>query len=74
MMTVKPNSIEIVVNGAPATVPPGQTVNELLGHLGVRADRVAVEMNRGIVHQRNWGTTLVEPDAQIEIVEFVGGG
>ncbi len=73
-MSVTPNAIEIVVNGEPAFLPPGKTVNELLEHLGVRADRVAVELNRRIVHQRDWTKTQVELGAQVEIVEFVGGG
>jgi len=73
-MAVTLNTIEVVVNGEPAVIPSGKTVIELLRILGVRPDRVAVELNRRIVHQRDWDKTSVEPGAQIEIVEFVGGG
>jgi sulfur carrier protein len=73
-MTVRPDTIEMVVNGDPVAIPAGQTVQELLGFLGVRADRVAVELNRSVVHKRDWGHTRVETGAQVEIVEFVGGG
>jgi sulfur carrier protein len=73
-MAVTVNTIEVMVNGEHAVIPSGKTVIDLLRILGVRPDRVAVELNRRIVHQRDWDKTSVEPGAQIEIVEFVGGG
>jgi len=73
-MTVTPDPIETVVNGDAVVIPAGKTVRELLDFLGVRPDRVAVELNRRIVHQRDWAQTPVERGAQVEIVEFVGGG
>jgi sulfur carrier protein len=66
--------IEITVNGAQTKVPAGQTVEALLTHLGIRPDRVAVEMDRSIVTKRQWASTPVDNGAQFEIVEFVGGG
>ena len=66
--------ITITVNGESREVPDGGSVKGLLEHLGVRGDRVAVEMNRHIVYKRDWETTQVVPGAQVEIVEFVGGG
>lgn len=67
-------TIEITVNGAQTEVPAGGTVEALLTQLGVRRDRVAVEMDRTIVTKRQWASTAVHGGAQIEIVEFVGGG
>ncbi len=66
--------IEIHVNGEATEVSEGQTVLQLLAELGVRDDRVAVELNREIVLKRNWESTPVAPGSQVEIVEFVGGG
>ena len=66
--------ISITVNGETRQAREGGTVLALLSHLGVRGDRVAVEMDRHIIYKRDWNTTQVAPDAQIEIVEFVGGG
>jgi thiamine biosynthesis protein ThiS len=66
--------ISITVNGEARKVREGGSVRELLTCLGVRGDRVAVEIDRQIVYKRNWETTQVVPGAQIEIVEFVGGG
>lgn len=66
--------IEILVNGQMASVSEGQSVLQLLVELGVSRDRVAVELDRRIVHKRDWDATAVPPGAQVEIVEFVGGG
>jgi thiamine biosynthesis protein ThiS len=67
-------SIDIVVNGEPHTTPPGQTILGLLHQLQLDPGRVAVELDRRIVKQPRWQETVLEPGAQIEIVQFVGGG
>ena len=66
--------ITIRVNGERRDVTPGSTILALLQDLGLRPDRVAVEMNRSIIKQPLWAVTEVPPGAEIEIVQFVGGG
>jgi thiamine biosynthesis protein ThiS len=67
-------TVKIVVNGVSHSVPRGLTVADLLAHLGIEPDRVAVELNREIVRQARWIATVVDAGAQVEIVQFVGGG
>ncbi|HEY3839923.1 MAG TPA: sulfur carrier protein ThiS [Bryobacteraceae bacterium] len=67
-------ALSIQVNGEPRSVAEGLTIIGLLDELGVRHDRVAVEMNRAIVKQSLWADTLLPAGAQLEIVQFVGGG
>jgi thiamine biosynthesis protein ThiS len=67
-------SIDIVVNGQPQSAPQGQTILGLLHHLQLDPARVAVELDRRIVKQPRWPETVLEPGAQVEIVQFVGGG
>jgi thiamine biosynthesis protein ThiS len=67
-------TIEVVVNGETVAVPAGLTVLTLLEHLGVNPERVAIELNRKIVRQPDWPATIVRSEAQLEIVQFVGGG
>jgi len=67
-------SICIYINGEPRQMPAEQTVAALLGHLNVPVERVAIELNNSIVRKREWESTLVGEGAQVEIVEFVGGG
>jgi thiamine biosynthesis protein ThiS len=66
--------IEVVVNGEQREIPAGLNVRQMLLHLGLDPQRVAVELNRTIVGKANWDAMSVEADAKIEIVEFVGGG
>lgn len=66
--------IEITVNGEARNIAPGQTVLDLLGTLNLDPARVAVEMDREILKQPLWSTTPLRAGAQLEIVQFVGGG
>jgi sulfur carrier protein len=66
--------IEIVLNGEPRTAPRGQTVLGLLEQLRLDPSRVAVEVDRRIVKQPRWADTELQPGAEIEVVQFVGGG
>jgi sulfur carrier protein len=66
--------IQIIVNGQAQSVGQGRTVLELLRQLDLDPARVAVELNRRIVKQSLWGETVVGEGAQVEIVQFVGGG
>jgi thiamine biosynthesis protein ThiS len=64
----------VVVNGQRQQIPGDQSVAGLLDWLQVESDRVAVELNKNLVRKRDWDGTKVPDGAQIEIVEFVGGG
>jgi thiamine biosynthesis protein ThiS len=67
-------TVEIRVNAQTAHVPAGLNILTLLRHLNVAPDRVAVELNREIVRQPEWDMAEVRAGAEIEIVQFVGGG
>jgi sulfur carrier protein len=66
--------IEIVINGESRSTPEGQTVLGLLHQLQLDPARVAVELDRRILKQPSWSGTTLSPGAQLEIVQFVGGG
>jgi sulfur carrier protein len=74
MVKHRSESLAISVNGERRDVPAGLTVRTLLAHLDVPADRVAVELNRRIVRQPEWDAAAIEAGAEVEIVQFVGGG
>jgi sulfur carrier protein len=50
------------------------TLSDLLEKLGMKADRVAVELNRDIVSRDRWADTLLKEGDRLEVVHFVGGG
>ncbi|HZU28005.1 MAG TPA: sulfur carrier protein ThiS [Bryobacteraceae bacterium] len=64
----------VVINGRPREIPAGLTVAALLRHLSVDPERVAIELNREIIRKPSWDSTKVDPGAELEIVQFVGGG
>jgi thiamine biosynthesis protein ThiS len=66
--------ISISVNGEQHLTEEGQTILELLRQLQIDPARVAVELDRRIVKQPRWGETVVRAGAEVEIVQFVGGG
>jgi thiamine biosynthesis protein ThiS len=66
--------IEITVNGELKGVPAGLSIPRLLDHLGIRADRVAIERNLNILPKEKWQETVAAPGDRFEIVHFVGGG
>jgi sulfur carrier protein len=66
--------IRISVNGEPKDVPSNLSIADLLTYLELPLERLAVELNKNIVRKRDWHSAQVSSGAQIEIVEFVGGG
>ena len=50
------------------------TLALLIEHLGMKQDRVAVELNRNIVPRDQWAETNLAEGDRLEIVHFVGGG
>lgn len=66
--------MQVRLNGELREVPDGVTVAGLLAHLGVKAQRVAVEVNEVVVTRDRYDTQLLAPSDAVEIVAFVGGG
>ena len=62
------------LNGEPREFPDGLTVASLVASLGMKPDRVAVELNREIVARANWAATVLKDGDKLEVVHFVGGG
>jgi sulfur carrier protein len=66
--------MQVRLNGELREVPDGITVAGLLAHLGVKAPRVAVEVNEAVVTKDRYDTHVIGPADAVEIVAFVGGG
>jgi thiamine biosynthesis protein ThiS len=66
--------MKLQINGEARDFNPPLTLAGLVDQLDMKADRVAVELNRSIVPREQWlGTSLADGD-RLEIVHFVGGG
>jgi thiamine biosynthesis protein ThiS len=66
--------LAVTVNGIATECPQGFSVDQLLVHLELPPDRVAVERNRRIVRRDQRAHVSVEDGDSFEIVTFVGGG
>ena len=54
--------------------PTPFTLAALIESLGMKPDRVAVELNRDIVPRDRWAETQLHDGDRLEVVHFVGGG
>ena len=66
--------MRLTINGEEREVPDALTLAQLVEQLGMRADRLAIELNRAIVPREAWAATSLHDGDRLEIVHFVGGG
>jgi len=66
--------MKVQINGDEREFSSPLSLASLLEQMGLKADRVAVELNRNIVSRDQWPTTELREGDQLEIVHFVGGG
>jgi len=64
----------LFINGESKSIPLMINIVQLLDHLKIGPDRIAVEVNHKIVRRVEWQTTPLQDLDKIEIVQFVGGG
>jgi thiamine biosynthesis protein ThiS len=69
-MKLQINGEERDFSGSPAPF----TLAALVETLGIKADRVAVELNLNIVTRDRWAETQLTEGDRLEVVQFVGGG
>lgn len=62
------------INGEQKTFDSAPTLAQLVESLGMKSDRVAVELNREIAPRASWAETRLKDGDRLEIVHFVGGG
>jgi sulfur carrier protein len=65
--------MQVVINGAPASLEQVHTVAELVQHLHLEG-RIAVEVNREIVPRSRFASRQIRDGDVIEVVQAVGGG
>jgi thiamine biosynthesis protein ThiS len=63
----------LTINGEPRE-SSAETLTTLVEQLGMKPDRVAIELNREIIPRDRWPQTPIKDGDQLEIVHFVGGG
>jgi sulfur carrier protein len=70
--------VNLQINGESRSFEPPQssefTLATLIESLGMKSDRVAVELNREIAPRDRWQQITLKDGDRLEIVHFVGGG
>jgi sulfur carrier protein len=66
--------MRLTINGEEKDYPGITTLASLVEHLGLKPDRVAIELNLDIVPRAHWGQTDLQAGDRLEVVQFVGGG
>jgi thiamine biosynthesis protein ThiS len=66
--------MKLQINGDEREFPSPMTLSALVETLGMKQDRVAVELNREIASRDTWSQTSLAEGDRLEIVHFVGGG
>ena len=67
-------ALRIHVNGESREVAEESSLQDLVDSLKLVPERVAIELNQGVVRRTDWPTTILKDDDRVEIVQFVGGG
>ncbi|HEY6766448.1 MAG TPA: sulfur carrier protein ThiS [Candidatus Sulfotelmatobacter sp.] len=69
--------MKLQINGQDRDFPESSsrfTLDVLVDSMGMKPDRVAIELNRNIVPRDRWTQTLLSEGDRLEVVHFVGGG
>ncbi len=69
-----PGEMKLQINGEFRDFTSPLSLACLVDQLGMKQDRVAVELNRSIVAREQWAETPLGEGDRLEIVQFVGGG
>ncbi|HET8826489.1 MAG TPA: sulfur carrier protein ThiS [Terriglobales bacterium] len=64
----------LTINGENRDLENVTTLSDLVSQLGMKADRVAIELNRELIRRDRWPETQLSDGDKLEIVHFVGGG
>jgi len=66
--------MNLIINGEDRQFDSTFNIFALVERLGMKPDRVAVELNRNLVPRERWTSTSLSDGDRLEIVHFVGGG
>lgn len=66
--------MKLQINGESREFPDQLSLQSLVEHLGMKTDRVAIELNHEIAMRSGWSNTVLKDGDRLEIVHFVGGG
>lgn len=66
--------MKIYINGETKEIATELNLAELLKHLALPEERIAIELNKEVVRKKDWENIKVSDADKIEVIHFVGGG
>jgi sulfur carrier protein len=66
--------MQLSINGKDHAIEKADTVADVLNHLNIARERVAVVVNEQVVRRANLESTPLNEGDVIEIITMVGGG
>lgn len=66
--------LRLHVNGERCDIADNLSLQQLIAHLNLPPERIAIELNREVVPRSEWPATMLNENDRVEIVQFVGGG
>lgn len=66
--------MKLVVNGTQTEIEQGQTLEQLIEQYELNHNHVVAEVNGDIIDRSRWHEFELQPEVQVELVHFVGGG
>jgi thiamine biosynthesis protein ThiS len=66
--------LQVEINGESRDVADSITLAQLVNHLALAPERLAIELNKRVVRRADWQQTTIREGDRVEIVHFVGGG
>ena len=70
----KIKKIKIKINGKIKSIIENSKLSELLKHLKIPLNKVAIELNEEIIDKKKINKIKLNKNDKIEIVHFIGGG
>ena len=66
--------MKLTINGKTQDAAEGSSIQSLLLSLNLKEGGVVVEVNREIIERKEYGSTILVENDQLELITIVGGG
>jgi thiamine biosynthesis protein ThiS len=66
--------VKIFLNGDIIEIERNSTIAQLLTKLDLDANKIAIEKDLEIINPQNFTKIILQENAKVEIVHFIGGG
>lgn len=66
--------MKVVINGSEQELRDALSLAELINHLHLQGQPLAIELNRAVVTKSRFSDTTLSEGDHVEIISFVGGG